>query len=358
MKDSDPKELREKLIGLGKTSMRKNYYAELLKEKQKLELQNRQLLQEVTQRREAEAALQALNNELEDRIRERTRDLERLNRELAASYAELQQAHDYLLQSEKLAALGSLVAGISHEVNTPLGICLTSATFLNGLLETLRHQFLSKSLTAGSFDSLSAESLESAGILINNLRRSIELLDNFKMIAVDQTHYEYRQFLVMEYTRRILSNLQPELKKKAPVIELTGDEDLTIKGYPGILTQLLTNLVMNSLIHGFSGEGPHRIRIAYATDAHSILMDYSDNGIGMTPQEARKAFDPFYTTKRGAGGSGLGLFIVFNLITARLRGSISLETQPGSGVLFRIRVPLQHRLSEVDIEALSPPVTV
>ncbi len=358
MKDSDPNELREKLIGLGRTSMRKNYYAELLKEKQKLEQQNRQLLQEVTQRREAEAALQALNNELEDRILQRTLDLERLNRELAASYAELRQAHDYLLQSEKLAALGSLVAGISHEVNTPLGICLTSVTFLHSLLEELRQRFLEGTLTAGACDGLTADSLESAGILINNLRRSIELLDNFKTVAVDQTHYEYRQFRVMEYTRRILSNLQPELKRKSPVIELTGDEDLSIKGYPGILTQLLTNLVMNSLIHGFIGEGPHRIEISYAVDAGWIRMDYRDNGIGMTPQEARKAFDPFYTTKRGAGGSGLGLFIVFNLITARLRGSISLETQPGAGVLFRIRVPLQHRLSEGEIDALTPPVSI
>ncbi len=348
MKESDSNELREKLIGLGKTSMRKNYYAELLKEKQKLERQNSQLLAEVQQRREAEAALHVLNNELESRIYSRTKELEILNQELSSSYAELKQAHEYLVQTEKLAALGSLVAGISHEVNTPLGICMTISTYLSSLLSETRNLFTQKKLTAVRFNELSAESLESAQILVNNLIHSVDLLENFKLIAVDQTHYEYRTFRFKEYTHRILTNLLPEIKKKNVAIDVDCEDTLEIRGYPGILTQLLSNFVMNSLIHGFISDGPNQIRIKYAIINEQILMDYWDNGCGMNPDQVQHAFEPFFTTKLGTGGSGLGLFIVYNLVTTRLKGTITLETQPGQGVHFRITVPLEHEITQME----------
>ncbi len=346
MKESDSNELREKLIGLGKTSMRKNYYAELLKEKQKLEEQNLQLLQEVQQRREAEAALLALNDELETRIHLRTNELEKLNHDLNDSYVDLKQAHEYLVQTEKLAALGSLVAGISHEVNTPLGICMTISTYLMTLLTETRQLFMDKKLTAVKFNELSLETLNSSQIMVNNLMRSVELLENFKLIAVDQSHYEYRTFRFKDYTQRILSNLQPEIKKKNVEIVISCEDSLEIKGYPGILTQILSNLVINSLIHGFPTLAPYQIKIAYRVDADTIYMDYSDNGHGMTQEQAQRAFEPFFTTKLGTGGSGLGLFIVYNLVSVRLKGTITLDTSPGKGVHFRIKVPLNHQMEQ------------
>lgn len=347
MNDSDNNALRDKLIGLGKTSMRKNYYADLLKEKQKLEEQNQQLTQEVQQRRAAEAALQQLNNELEDRIHRRTRELESLNEELQESYAGLKQAHEYLVQSEKLAALGGLVAGISHEVNTPLGICVTSSTYLLTILQDIQRLHTEKGLTAKHLRELSEETIESAHILINNLMRSVELLENFKLIAVDQTSYEYRTFNYLEYTRRILTNLHPEIKKKNVIIEIVCEESLSSMGYPGILTQILSNFVMNSLIHGFNTEEPYKICIQYSADEDFIHMEYSDNGCGMSAKQAKHAFDPFFTTTRGAGGSGLGLYIVFNLVTTLLRGTLSLETEPNKGVRFVIRIPRDYRIPSI-----------
>ncbi len=344
MKDSDSNELREKLIGLGKTSMRKNYYADLLKEKQKLEEQNQQLMQEVQQRREAETALHFLNNELEDRIHRRTLELETLNKELQSSYVGLKQAHEYLVQSEKLAALGGLVAGISHEVNTPLGICVTSSTYLLTILQDMRSLYAKKDFDFHMCKELTEESLESAQILINNLLRSVDLLENFKLIAVDQTNYEYRTFNYLEYTRRILTNLHPEIKKKNVEIEIRCEESLNTKGYPGILTQILSNFVMNSLIHGFDSAGPYKIVIAYSADEDYIVMDYTDNGCGMSANQAKHAFEPFFTTIRGAGGSGLGLYIVFNLVTTLLRGVITLKSEPQKGVHFTIKIPRDYRI--------------
>ncbi len=344
MKDSNNSDLRDKLIGLGKTSMRKNYYADLLKEKQKLEEQNQQLTIEVTQRREAETALQILNNELEDRILKRTAELEALNNELQNSYGELKQAHQYLVQSEKLAALGGLVAGISHEVNTPLGICVTSSTYLLNILQDLQRLYAEKILTASRFKELSDESIQSANILINNLMRSVDLLENFKLIAVDQTNYEYRTFNYLEYTRRILTNLHPEIKKKKVEIDIICDDTLSAKGYPGILTQILSNLIMNSLIHGFKENREYGITIAYWADEDFIVMEYKDNGCGMSAHQAKHAFDPFFTTTRGSGGSGLGLYIVFNLVTTLLRGALTLETEQDKGVFFTIKVPRDYRI--------------
>lgn len=344
MDESDRSDLREKIIGLGKTSMRKSYYSELLHEKQKLEEQNIQLLQEIKQRSKVEADLQKLNEELEYRIGKRTHELEKLNQELGNSYAELKHAHEYLLQSEKLAALGALVAGISHEVNTPLGICMTSTTFLLQLLKEINVLFSSKTLTSNKFSELLNESIESAEITLNNLIRGVELLDNFKTIAVDQAHYEYREYPLHEYTSKILTNLNPELKKKNVVVEVDCDNALKVYGYPGILTQILSNLVMNSLLHGFNGTGPNSILIRYGIHEETLTLTYQDNGCGMSKKQAKQAFEPFFTTKRGAGGSGLGLFIVYNLVTSRLMGTISLHTEPGAGVRFTIRTPINYRM--------------
>lgn len=348
MNDSRNDDLRDKLMGLGKSSMRKNYYAELLQEKQKLELQNQQLMEEIQHRKAAEEALLALNEELEARIAARTADLEQLNQDLKASYTDLKQAHEYLVQTEKLAALGALVAGISHEVNTPLGICVTTSTYLVTLLNENHQLFKDKKLTVKKFDELCSESLDCTDILINNLHRSVELLENFKLLAVDQTHYEYRSFYMKDYTQRILTNLYPETKKRNVEITITCEDSLQIKGYPGILAQLLSNLVMNSLIHGFVGEGPHHIQISYDVVGDTILMEYADNGCGMDSASAKRAFDPFYTTRRGSGGSGLGLFIVYNLVTTRLMGTITLDTAINEGARFTIRVPVNHKNDQLE----------
>lgn len=323
MKTSDSNELRDKLVGLGKTSMRKNYYSELLKEKQLLE----------------------------ERIKERTNELEIANANLEESYVELKKTQDYLIQSEKLAALGALVAGISHEVNTPLGICMTSTTFLISQLEELRQLASERQLSAKKLDELTDSALEAARIMVNNMTRSVDLLNNFKLIAVDQSHYEYRAFNLHEYMERILKNLQPELKKRQVELQFDCDEQFEVKGYPGILNQVMTNLIMNSLIHGFVPERTLNLNITCRADDdnegnRSIVIIYSDDGKGMSIETAQKAFNPFFTTARGAGGSGLGLYIIHNLVVARLKGNITLDTRPDKGTTFTIRLHENQHIIE------------
>lgn len=288
---------------------------------------------DISARKRAEDEVQQLNAELEQRVVKRTA-------ELRTSLTKLQEAQHQLVQSEKMAALGGLVAGIAHEINTPLGIGVTAATFLKDRAESFAGRFENDELTEAGIQKFINAAVEAASIIHTNLSRAGELIASFKKVAVDQTHEERRKFLLKGYIEDILHSLQPKLKKTQHRVVVNCPEDLMIDSYPGALSQIITNLVLNSLMHGFEGIPAGEMCFDIAVEANTTIMQYRDNGRGMDAMTLQKIFDPFYTTKRNQGGTGLGMHILYNLVTQSLGGSIDVQSAPDQGATFSIRFPL------------------
>jgi ligand-binding sensor domain-containing protein/signal transduction histidine kinase len=290
--------------------------------------------------KETELALLKLNEELESRVQKRTRELQASNQTLTEALDELKDAQRYLVQTEKLAALGGLVAGIAHEINTPLGVGVTAASHLES--ETRRmHQRLADQ------EPVSPEQLkrysdlihQGCQLILRNLRRADQLVRSFKQVAVDQSSEQRRSFDLAIYMDEILTSLHPEIKRRRHQVTTDIPPDLMFDSYPGALYQVMVNLVMNGLIHGFDEDQQGQIRIEAEDLGDTVLIRYRDNGRGMDKETAERMFDPFFTTRRGQGGSGLGLHIVYNLVTQVLDGSIDYQTGPGQGLHFDIRLP-------------------
>jgi len=320
MNEFDKQELRDKLMGLGKSSMRKNYYVDLK--------------QELEQRIEAEKALKALNDDLEKEVHQRTQ--------------ELVQMQKHLMQSEKLASLGGLVAGISHEVNTPLGIGVTVSSYLLDILKDLRLRIDHEKFAHDELISLVDEGIEASIILENNLKRSVDLMENFKLIAVDQSQHSAKLFNYYPYTLATLKSLNTEIKKKSVHVNVEALTFVEHVGFPGLWSQVVVNLVINSVMHAFedtnaSLKGQNCINIELNMINRELVCRYSDNGKGMSEDELSHLFEPFYTTKRGMGGTGLGMFIVHNIVVNQLGGSIVCGKDMPSGIVFTIRIPEANR---------------
>jgi signal transduction histidine kinase len=300
---------------------------------------------DVTETAEAAEALKRLNDQLEARVAERTAALSAANRELQDSLEEIRFIQRQLVESEKMAALGNLVAGISHEINTPIGISVTAASHLEDetrrVMQLMRDGRLSKSALA----SYQADAIQSAQLILTNLRRASQLVRSFKQVAIDQSSEEAREFQLQPYLEEVLLSLGPALKKTHHQVQVRCPDDLVLYTYPGALSQILVNLVMNSLIHAFEGIEQGEIRIECDRYGDEWLLLYRDNGKGMDEATRQRVFDPFFTTKRGHGGSGLGLHVVFNLVTQLLRGHIECVSRPGRGVEFHIAMPVRVKVS-------------
>jgi len=282
-----------------------------------------------------------LNEELESRVEQRTTELQVTNENLENSIQQLGDTQKQLVQSEKMAALGGLVAGISHEINTPIGVSLTAASHLAGKIKIYTQQYESNNLTREDFESLIKVSGNSSSLILANLERAAELIRSFKQIAVDQTSDEKRHFNLKKYLSEILLSLEPELKKYQPTIEINNDKDFEIESYPGAISQIFTNLVMNTLIHGFENMEKQQghIQISISKTNEQTIINYHDNGKGIPTKQIKKIFDPFFTTKRNQGGSGLGMHIVYNLVTQTLGGQISCTSEEGKGTHFQLDLP-------------------
>jgi signal transduction histidine kinase len=272
----------------------------------------------------------------------RTEDELRSSKEKAESaLLELNTAQQNLIDAERLAALGGLVAGVAHEVNNPIGISLTVASSFARRSEMFEAELKSGGgLRRSQLDEFVRTSRDASQQLVANLHRAGELIQSFKQVAVDRSHAERRQFLLGEATDQIIASLRPVLKR-AP-IELTVDvpEGLVIDGYPGSYGQILTNLFLNAVNHAFGDGRPGTISVLARPRGHDdIEINFADNGAGMTPDVQRQAFDPFFTTRRNEGGTGLGLHIVYNLVTQQLGGRMMLESRLGQGTTFRIIMP-------------------
>ncbi len=294
---------------------------------------------DVTELKNGEISLQTLNRELEQRVEERTAALTRSNETLHGTVADLKLAQRQLVDSEKMAALGGLVAGVAHEINTPLGISVTAASHLQGETQRLRRQLESGELKRSDLDAYESTARESSELILRNLQRADKLVKSFKQVAVDQSSEARRHIVLAQYIDEILTSLRPALKRARHRIIVDCPPDLGFVTLPGAIYQVLANLVMNTLVHAFGPEEPGEIRIEASLKATHVLLTYADNGSGMTEESRLRIFEPFFTTRRGQGGSGLGMHIVFNLVTQGLGGIIECDSAPGQGVYFSIQIP-------------------
>jgi len=297
---------------------------------------------DITERKQAEFELTAYREQLEQMVAERTEQLRQINAALQGSLEKLQNTQDKLIQSEKMAALGKLVAGVAHEINTPVGVSITAVSLLEEKTRDLSEMYLTGSLKRSDLEQYVEIAQEACGSTMVNLRRAAQLIHSFKMVAVDQSTEEKRRFNVKQYLDELLLSLRPNFKKTRHNISIECPDDLEVNSYPGAFGQILTNLVVNSISHGFEDKEAGNILIEVSRDDDRLCLRYTDDGKGMTAQERKQVFDPFFTTKRAKGGTGLGMHIVYNLVTQKLGGRIDCSSSPGQGTLFVITLPLEE----------------
>ncbi|MBL8297291.1 MAG: PAS domain-containing protein [Rhodanobacteraceae bacterium] len=295
------------------------------------------ITQDITALKRAEAALRALNEELEVRVERRTADLRATNVELQHALGQLTLTQRQLLEAEKLASLGGLVAGIAHEINTPLGVGITAASHLAEEATRLSRLLQQERLGRSDLDRFLYVACESAEMILRNLRRADALVKSFKQVAVDQSTEDRRVVELGACIGEILTTLGPSLRKTPHKVELVCAEPVFCETAPGALYQIVSNLVMNSLLHGFVDERPGRIVITIARTGDEVMIGYRDDGVGMDEATRARIFDPFFTTRRGQGGSGLGMHIVYNLVTQSLGGTIRVGSEIGQGIDIAIR---------------------
>jgi signal transduction histidine kinase len=291
--------------------------------------------------------LQAKNDELtahaallEQRVAERTEALSRANVELLGALEALKSTQSGLIEAEKLASLGRLVAGVAHELNTPLGNALTVVTTLEDLLAGLEGRVAGNTLRRSDLQAHVEAAREGQDILLRNVTRAADLVRGFKQLAIDQTTDMRRSFSLVEVINEILITVRPSFNHTRFRVE-TDLEDALLDSYPGPLGQVLTNLVLNALAHAFTGreEGCVTIR-ASVLDGERVCLVCRDDGVGMAPAVLQRIFEPFFTTRFGQGGSGLGLHIARNIVVGLLGGSIEVSSAPGLGAEFRVTIPL------------------
>lgn len=264
------------------------------------------------------------------------------NAELAKTLDELKATQKQLVESEKYASLGSMVAGIAHEVNTPIGNSLMAASILENATNKFNASFNRGELKKSSLQAYLEKAKSSSEILSANLHRAAELIQNFKQVAVDRSSLEQRSFPVKDYIEKILTSLEPQLKYTPHQVIVQGNANITMQSYPGALSQIVTNLVINSLTHAYQGlDKVGLLQFTITQQGDKAIIIYSDDGIGIANENLAKIFEPFFTTARDKGGSGLGLHIIYNLVTQNLQGTILCESEMGMGTKFTIALPIR-----------------
>ncbi len=285
------------------------------------------------QRNNYEKQLQRSNEQLEEKVKERTEWLENALRNLTHTQAKL-------IESEKLASVGRMVSGLAHEINTPLGIAVTSATHCESELKRVHKLYTQGDLAEDDFKQFLLSLTEGIALVSHNLNRAANLVQNFKLTGAIQTSSEEEEFELNNCLDIIIKSLQPLLKQHQLSCHYASDEPIRLNSYPGAIAQIITNLVTNSIHHGFADREQGQINIHVAVQHGQVHLSYNDNGSGIAPEIQDKIFEPFFTTARKTGGSGLGLSIVYNLVTQKLRGKISLESQLGVGATFIMIFPI------------------
>lgn len=285
---------------------------------------------DITMRKQAENEIKGLYEEMELRVEQRT--------------AELKNAMTQLVEQEKMASLGGIVSGVAHEINTPLGISVTIASYLKKLSDELAQMVTTGTLSKTKLTEFIHQNAESYDILQTNLARAADLVNSFKKISVNQTSEDRVSFHMKEYLEMILLSLKHEYKNKGYHIEIHCPEHLEVYSYPGVFSQIITNFMMNTFIHGFKDrvEGNVQIAVSYLKETDMLFIEYADTGKGIGKEDLDHIFDPFFTTNRANGGSGLGLYIVYNLVTQKLGGVIQCSSVVGKGTTFKINIPMAN----------------
>jgi signal transduction histidine kinase len=275
-----------------------------------------------------------LYDSLEAKVEQRTIELSSKNREL-------QEAQKQLVESEKMASLGQLVAGVAHEINTPIGVSFTAATHFAKQTRHMQQIFQAGQIKKSDMTTFLTVAGETNDQLIANLSRASKLIQSFKQVAVDQSFDAPRQFELAEYLNELTLSLAPAVRKSGHSTQLSCPADIVMKGYPGALAQVITNLIMNALAHAFDGIQGGIIKIDVQRFGDHIELTCEDNGKGIPDDILPKIFDPFFTTRRSSGGSGLGLHIAYNLVTQKLHGRIGCDSKVGTGTKFWLSLPIE-----------------
>ncbi|KPL14156.1 MAG: hypothetical protein AMS26_11725 [Bacteroides sp. SM23_62] len=290
---------------------------------------------------------------LENTVRERTKTieqqkeeiltandiLEQQKEELQITLDNLKETQSQLVQSEKMAALGGLVAGVAHEINTPVGISVTAASSLAEETRLMADKYKTNKISRAEFKEYLNTANQSARLILANMEKAATMVQSFKQVSVDQSTEQKRKFKLREYTEDVIRSLYPKLKDKKIEIEINVRDDLELDSYPGIFSQVITNLVLNSLNHGFDQKEDGKIGIKATRDNGHLNLEFSDNGKGIPEDQLNKIFEPFFTTDKKLG-TGLGLHIVYNLVTQKLNGTIVCHSEVDRGTSFKMAIPL------------------
>lgn len=283
----------------------------------------------------SQSEIEQLNSELEKRVAERTKAL-------SEALTRLEDTQHHLIHAEKLASLGALVAGVSHELNTPVGNALTVITTLADKQQDFNQVLAQGSLRKSDLETFVANVQEAQSLTSRNLRKAADLIQSFKQVAIDQTSYQRRHFNLLATVEEVLMTIQPMLRPVNVQIVTDIAPDINLNGFPGPLGQVITNLIANALTHAFdeASSAPLIRILAYPSDNLAWLcLEVEDNGKGIAPEHIKKVFDPFFTTRLGKGGSGLGLHIVHNLVTGILGGRIVIDSELMRGTKFIMKLP-------------------
>ncbi|EGK84130.1 GAF sensor signal transduction histidine kinase, partial [Microcoleus vaginatus FGP-2] len=293
----------------------------------------------------AQIAISIENAQLYNNLQEFNQNLEQLvsdrTHELSNALEHLKATQSKLVEAEKMASLGGLVAGVAHEINTPIGVGVTVASALAEHTTEFASTYNSGKMKRSELEEFLEIATTSSNTLLTNLNQAAALVRSFKEVAVDRSSEERRTFLVRDYLHEILIQLKPKLRNSKHSIEIKGDTKIALDSYPGALSQVITNLLMNSLIHAYEPGASGKLAFDWQQEGARLRLEYSDDGQGIPPENLSKIFEPFFTTKRGQGGSGLGLHIVYNLVTQKLLGEIECKSELGVGTKFIIKLPLQ-----------------
>ena len=297
---------------------------------------------DITPLKNVEREIKQLNLQLEEKVIQRTKNLQLSNSKLEDAFKQLKNTQKSLLEAEKMAAMGTLVSGVAHEINTPIGTSITAISFMQEKTKKIRQSLTENTLTKAVLEDGVSNLEESLELLLHNQHRAAKLIDNFKQVAVNKPALRFSRFNFHEHLQIIKQSLNDEISECHCLVNIDCDKDITLNSYPISFAQIFSNLILNSIIHGFEGwQGSKIINIQVSIKGDIMLIEYSDTGRGVEEDIAKNIFDPFVTTKRNTGGSGLGTLVIFNLVVQLLKGKVEFNTKIGKGVHFTFQIPFK-----------------
>ena len=294
---------------------------------------------DITSRKLAEEHIERVNANLEGLVSERTHALVAANAALQETLQRLQATQQELVEREKLAALGGLVAGVAHEINTPVGVAVTAASLWQDRTVALRAAMDANTMRRSELVAYFDLAQQLSEVVATNLGRAGALVRDFKQVAVQQSSDTVEEFGLLEAVQAAVSSVAPEWKRSAVVVEVSGDPGVRLRAAPGFVFQVVSNLVVNALRHAFPAGRSGHVRFVVERGAGEAVLRYADDGVGIAPEILPKIYEPFFTTRRGSGGSGLGLHIVWNLVTGQLGGRIETASELGRGLSLNLYLP-------------------